>query len=68
LETAGELPNILKESIEEYTQFIKGKPKDVNMQPVGLANTRISTDCAQTSSLITDVALLCKCPRGDFWV
>ena len=28
-------------------KFNKGKPEDVNMWPVGLANTRISTDYAQ---------------------
>ena len=30
-ETAGKVPILLEESIEEYTQFSKGKPKDVNM-------------------------------------
>ena len=32
-----------------YPQFNKGKPEDVNMQPVGLGNTRISTGYAQNS-------------------
>jgi hypothetical protein len=29
--TAEKLPIILEEFIEEYTQFNKGKPKDVNI-------------------------------------
>ena len=33
---------ILKEYMDT-THFNKGKPEDVNMKPVGLANTRIST-------------------------
>jgi hypothetical protein len=33
-----------------HPNFIKEKPEDVNMYPVGLANTtRISTDCVQKS-------------------
>ena len=44
--TARKLPIILEEFIE-YTQFNKRKPEDVNMSPVGLANTRISTGYAQ---------------------
>ena len=51
--TAGKLPIILEEFIEEYNQFSKGKPNDVNMKPVGLANTRISTIYAQKISPIT---------------
>ena len=30
-----------------YPNLMKGKAEDVNMSPVGLANTRISTDYAQ---------------------
>ena len=30
MKTAGELPIILEESIEEYTRFNKGEPEDVN--------------------------------------
>ena len=34
----------------EYTStYNKGKPEDVNIQPVGLPNTRISTCYAQNS-------------------
>ena len=44
--TAGKLPIILEELIE-YTRFSKGKPEDVNMSPVGLANTRILTSNPQ---------------------
>ena len=29
--TAGKSPNILEEFLEEYTQFHKGKPEDVNI-------------------------------------
>ena len=46
--TAGNLPTILEEFIE-YTPILKGKPEDVNMSLVGLANTRISTGYAHKS-------------------
>jgi hypothetical protein len=55
--TVGRLPTILEKFRGIYPKcFNKGKPKDVNMYPVGLANTRISTDYdAQKSprSLVT---------------
>ena len=54
--TAWKLPIILEESMEYAPQFNKGKPEDVNMQPVGLANTRISTDSMirENRQLVTD--------------
>jgi hypothetical protein len=36
-----------QKNLKNIPQFKKGNPKDVNMQPVGLANTRISTNYAQ---------------------
>ena len=54
-----------------YPNLIKGKPKDVNMSLVGLANTRISTDyaqnlpghCFQWPNTVWQVDLLVKCSR-----
>ena len=40
---AGKVPIILEESMEYISQSNKGKPKDVNMYPVWLGKTRIST-------------------------
>ena len=44
---------IIQEEYVEYTSSNKGKPEDVNMQLVGLANTRIATGYAQKTSPIT---------------
>ena len=48
-ETAGNSPIILEEihRIIKENQINKGKPEVVNMWPVGLANTRISTAYAK---------------------
>jgi hypothetical protein len=46
--TAGKSP-IISEEFDEYTPIQLRKPKDVSLYPVGLANTRISTDYAQKS-------------------
>ena len=63
-------------------QFNKGKPEDVKLEPVGLANTRISTGYAQKSpQLLLNAVLrsgsrvvrdpsLIECihrDRGGFW-
>ena len=43
-DTSGGLPITSEESTEEKTpQINTEQPKDVNLQPVGLANTRMST-------------------------
>jgi hypothetical protein len=55
IETARKLPIILLKFLEEHIpQFNKGKPEDVNMYPVGLANTGISTNyvCPNISLII----------------
>jgi hypothetical protein len=43
LKTLGKIPIIF----EEYPQISKGKPKDYNMEPVGLGNPRTPTNYAQ---------------------
>jgi hypothetical protein len=45
----GKLPIILRGIYRIHPNLIKEKPEDVNMQPVELANTRISTGYAQKS-------------------
>ena len=44
-----------KENLQNIPQIHRGKAEDVNVKPVGLANTRISTGYAQ------------KSPRGLVW-
>ena len=36
-------------NLETFLHIDKDNPKDVNMEPIGLENTRISTDYAQKS-------------------
>jgi len=45
----------LKKDLENVLQINIEKPKDVNMLPVGLKNTRISTNYAQKSSRILSI-------------
>ena len=47
--TSEKLPIIPEESINIYFTLINKKPKDNNMSPVGLGNTRILTGYAQKS-------------------
>ena len=58
------LPIIFEEFIEEYTPISQRKLEDVNMLPVGLANTQISTNYAQKSprSTVLDQSSPKMCP------
>jgi len=52
--TAGKLTIILEEFYRIYPNLIKeNRRMQINMSPVGLASTRISTDYAQKFSPIT---------------
>ena len=53
------------EDFIEYTPFNRGKSEDVIMQPVGLANTRISTRYAQKSPRSLQESTTYAIPSSD---